>query len=449
MDTISINVGKSEFEKLVADVVKSQMQAVATDSALRSDPEAALKDATISEKWSYMQAIWKNGGFLSATDREGLPSERREREALRFDDLVDFLEPSHAQILFPKMITSIVREAAEPLMTLTPLFRRINYSGETIEFPAISSSMAPEDVGIAQTFPEGTISATGITTAKLGKVGMAFRVSEEVLKYAAYDILSIYYRHAARAMMRFKEKKASDLISNELAVAFNNSNTAEGTLGNGYTTGRDSDAALNGTLTLDDIYVVYAALVNMGFMPKTILMNALGWLIFARSPELRAFGFANGGPMWQTHQGAPGQGSRYGPLGPSGAMPLSSGNPQLNPQASTFTAAPSMFPVPFNIIVSPFIRFDSTTQRTDIDVIDTDEFGIHVVDQELVSDAWDDPSRDVQMVKLKERYAFALDNEGLAGFQIKNLKTVRGYDWEDVRVWQQGTGSLPSGVSGL
>jgi len=153
--------------------------------------------------------------------------------------------------------------------------------------------------------------------------------------------------------------------------------------------------------------------------------------------------------MWQTHNGTPGQGPTYGPLGPSGAMPLSSGNPQLNPQAATWTAAPSLFPVPFQIVVSPFIRFDNSTQRTDIDVIDPDEFGIHVVDQDLVSDTWDDPSRDVTMVKLKERYAFALDNEGLAGFQIRGLKTARGYDWEDVRTWQAGTGSLPSGTGGL
>lgn len=153
--------------------------------------------------------------------------------------------------------------------------------------------------------------------------------------------------------------------------------------------------------------------------------------------------------MWQTAQGQPGTYPRFSPLGPAGAMPPSSGNPQLSPTASTFTAAPNMFPVPFNIIVSPFVRFDNSTQRTDIDVIDPDEFGIHVVDQELVSDAWDDPSRDVQMVKLKERYAFALDNEGLAGYQIKNLKTVRSYDWEDVRTWQQGTGSLPAGTGGL
>lgn len=441
MDTVSIEVGKSAFEKLVADIVKGQM------ADTNRDP-ATVKDADLQTKYEYLRKVWGNGGWVDVADKEGLTSEEREQQVIRFKELVDFLEPTHATILFPKMITSVVREAAEPLLTLTQFFRRINYSGELIEFPAISSSMTPEDMGIAQTYPEGTISAAGITTAKLGKVGLAFKVSEEVMRYCAYDILTLYYRHGARAMARFKEQKASRLITDELAVAYDNV-ALTGSLGNGYTSGRDSNAALNGTLTLDDLYVVYAAMVNMGFLPRTILMNALGWLIFARSPELRAFGFANGGPMWQTHQGAPGQGVKYGPLGPTAAMPLSSGNPQLNPQASTYTAAPSIFPVPFQIVVSPFIRFDNTTQRTDVIVIDPDEFGIHVVDQELVSDTWDDPSRDVTMVKMKERYAFALDNEGLAGFQIKNLKTDRGYDWDDVRVWQAGTGTLPTSTSGL
>jgi len=444
-DTIQIEVGKDAFERLVADTVRAEMAKASTSK----DPAVALKDADLDTKFNYLRTVWQNGGWVDPSLKDSVPESERADNILKFKDLVDFLEPTHANILFPKMITSIVREAVEPVMNLTNLFRRINYSGETIEYPALSSSMAPEEIGIAQNYPEGTISAAGITTAKIAKVGLAFRVSEEVLRYSAYDILSIYYRHAARAMGRYKEQKAADLLSNELAIAFDNVTPGNGTLTPGYSSGRDSSANLNGTLTLDDLYVVYAALINMGFMPRTLLMNALGWLIFARSPELRAFGFANGGPMWQTHQGEPGQGARFGPLGPTGAMPLSSGNPQLNPQATTYTAPPTIFPVPFQIVVSPFIKFNASLQRTDVLVVDPDELGIYVVDQELTSDSWDDPSRDVQMVKLKERYNFALDNEGLAGFQIKNLRTSRGYDWEDVRTWQAGTGTLPTGIGSL
>ena len=103
-----------------------------------------------------------------------------------------------------------------------------------------------------------------------------------------------------------------------------------------------------------------------------------------------------------------------------------------------------MFHVPLNIVVSPFIRFDETTQRTDVIMCDRNELGILVQDADPVSESWDQPQRDVRYTKIRERYAIAVDNEGEAGVQFKNLRTVRGYDWEDIRTWQAGTGALPT-----
>lgn len=411
-------------------------------------------DATFEDKCEWARKVWFNNGWLDQAEKENwkTPAERS-RNAVQFNDIVNFLQPDKAAIFFPKVITQVVREAAEPVLVLANFFRKVGFHGETIEYPAISASMHAEDIGPAGSYPEGSIEASGITTAKIGKVGLAFKISDEVLRYSAYDIANLYYRAAGRALARRKEQKCADLMAAQIPVAFDNSNTAAGELGDGHTTGRGSDGVFNGTLTLDDILTVLAGLADQGYLPNTLFMNAVGWLIFARSPELRAFGFANGGSMWQALQGSPGRAPTFGQggvnLGPAGGLPLSSGNPQLNPQATTYTDVPNLFPMPMAIVVSPFIRFNATTQRTDIIVADRMELGAILQDEEPTSESWDQPERDVRYTKVRERYAVVLDNHGQSAFQMKNIKTIKGYDWDDVRVWQALTGTLPTSTAGL
>ena len=446
--SIDIKVEKSAFEKLVAGAVEEAL----TSRLDGTDTSALVADADDAKKYSFLEHVWRNNGWANTEDRLQYDPAERHKHAVDFSQMIDILQPDKATLFFPKLITTVVREAAEPQLVLTSLLRRINFHGETITYPAITNSMGAEDIGPAQEYPEGTIEAAGIVTAKIGKSGLAFKISEEVLRYSMFDVMSLYYRAAGRALARHKEEKVSNMITNETAISYDNLNTSNATHGN--TSGRDSSGELNGTLTLDDLFVTYADLINQGFLPNTLLMNALGWLIFARSPELRAFGFANGGPMWQPLQGSPGQSPTFPfsggvNLGPSAGTALSGGNPQANFQASTYVDVPNMFPAPLTIVVSPFIRFDNTTQRTDIIMADRNELGVLVQDEDPTSESWDDPFRDVRYAKIRERYAIAVDNEGEAAAQIKNVKLVRGYDWEDVRTWQQGTGTLPTGVTGI
>ena len=446
-NTIKIEVPKELLDKAVADQVEAALAAKGLVGDIRDKKVGDLEDA---EKYTAAEQVWRNNGWLDPEKRFEYEPEDRYKEATSFKELVDFLSPDKAQIFFPKLITTMVREAVEPVLVLTNLFRTINYSGETITYPAISNSMFPEDLAPGQEYPEGSLEAAGMVTANIGKVGLAFKISEEVLRYSMFDIASLYFRAAGRALARFKEQKVATLIANEGSTAFNNSDTA---VGHGATSGRDQNGDFNGTLTLDDLFVCYADLINQGFLPNTLLMNALGWLIFARSAELRAFGFANGGPMWQPMQGAPGQRPTFASggvnLGPSAGNPLSGTSPQSNPTASTFANVPTMFPAPLSIVVSPFIRFDNTGQRTDVIMCDRNELGVLIQDETPQSESWDRPERDIRYTKIRERYGLALDNEGEAVVQIKNLKLDKAYDWNERLQWTSGTGTLPSGTGSV
>jgi len=247
----------------------------------------------------------------------------------------------------------------------------------------------------------------------------------------------MHIRAAGRALARHKETKIFNMIRNEGVTTFDNN------VANKQTSGRASDGTGNGTITLDDLLVMYSKIVANGFVPNALLMSPLGWLLFARDPILRAFGFANGGPMFSPMQGQPGlarswyQGGMN--VGPVASAPYA---------ATTYANVPNMFPSPLRIIVSPFLAYTaasgSTAATTDIIMADTNELGIIVVDEDVTNEEWDDPNRDIRTIKFRERYGLGILNEGKALSIAKNVSITKAYDMEDRIRWQSGSGALPS-----
>jgi len=172
-------------------------------------------------------------------------------------------------------------------------------------------------------------------------------------------------------------------------------------------------------------------------------MSPLGWLIFARDPILRAFGFANGGPIFQPIQGQPGLAKSWY----SGGLNV---GPTAGAQytATTYANVPNLFPSPLRIIVSPFLSYTassgSTPAKTDIIMADSNELGILVVDEDVTNEEWDDPNRDIRAIKFRERYGLGILNEGNAIAVAKNVDIERAYAIEDLLTWQAGSGALPS-----
>lgn len=453
------------------------------DERIRARADTILDELTFSEgqlrdralrstdrhREAYVTKVWLNNGWEDPQDQYDYKPEDRAEHRVTYTNLVKFIDetsaelkektqanmqdamhPKDAPILLPKVIVNIVREAAEPVLVGTSLFREIRFTGagETIVFPA-SGAFTAADLGPGQEYPERQLEFSGQVFAKIGKSGVKVRMTEEVLRYSMFDVMSLHFQAAGRAMARHKETKIWNLINSEGVTSFDNDG---GTSIHGRTTGRDISGNFNSTFTLNDLFVMFADLMNAGYVPNVLCMNPMGWLIFARDPVLRSLAFeaGNGSMLWTRPQGQPGLAPAFQIQGRN--LVAAAGNtPQLRPplmaNASLQTAPPGIFPVPFRVVVSPFVAYDATAKTTDFIMADMDHLGVLITDEELVSEAWDDPNRDITAVKFRERYALALDNEGEAVTQAKGVALCQGFDFESRLRWQAGTGSLPTGVS--
>lgn len=351
----------------------------------------------------------------------------------------DALSVPNASMMLPKVISNIVKEAQEPLLVGTSLLQRINYSyGQTITFPAVGALVAA-DIAEGQEYPERSLQMGGSTvTATIGKSGLAVKVTEEMIRYSQFDVIGMHLRAAGRALARHKEVKIFNYIRAMGVAVFDNVNPA--TSLKGVTTGRDLTGAGNGSVTMDDMFDAYAQVLTQGFFPNTLLMHPLTWTMFVKDATLRAFVLANGGgTFFATWTGNPagqapwsgsnqngmglGVGQNITPAGTPGgaqATPLA-GYPQAINSAPVL---PGYFNIPFKVIVSPFVPYDPRRKLTDIYMFDSSELGALIVDEDIMTEEFNDPRVDIRKIKLRERYGLAILNEGQAIATLKNVKVV-------------------------
>jgi hypothetical protein len=343
-------------------------------------------------------------------------------------------------LLLPRTISTIAREAIEPNLVLTGLLQRISFSnGTRIVFPSWGGAMQAADLAEGEEYPEGSMELAGQVEATIGKSGIALKVTEETIRYSLYDVVSMQVRAAGRAMARLKEKKAADLITADYGTTvIDNTSTAYRS-----STGRDASGAYNGTLTLDDLFAAYAIMSERGFTPNTLIMHPFAWQIFAQEGIARAFGFHNGlSPlMWQMPQGSVGNAPNWR----VGGLNQNTYVSQPQQLATTFTNVPSPFPTTFRIVVTPYMPYNATTLRTDIVLCDSNELGLLVVDEELTTDEWTDPARDIKKIKMRERYGMAVMNDGRGIGLMKGIRVGKSFDFADklsVFVTGQGAGLI-------
>jgi len=376
--------------------------------------------------------LWKNNGRRDSLNKEPVKLE-------------DALSVPNAPMLFPKVISNIVKEAQEPLLVGTSLLQRINYSyGQSITFPAVGALVAA-DIAEGQEYPERSLQMGGSTvTANIGKSGVAIRVTDEMIRYSQFDVIGMHLRAAGRALARHKEVKIFNYIQAMGVPVFDNLNPTQSV--NGVCTGRDLDGAANGSVTMDDVFDSFAQIITQGFMPNTLLMHPLTWTMFVKDAQLRAFAQANGGgtffASWTGNPAgqAPWANSSQGGMGTAvgqnivptetstgGTAPHSETGSVLTDYPQAITSAPvlpSYMGIPFRIIVSPFVPFDPRRKLTDIYMFDSNEMGVYIVDEEVTTEEFDDPHRDIRKIKLRERYGLGILNEGQAIAVLRNVHCV-------------------------
>ena len=368
--------------------------------------------------------MWKNNGRLPDGSKMKLE---------------DALSATNAPVLMPKVVSNIVKEAAEPLLVGTSLLQRINYTyGQTITFPAVGALVA-SDIAEGQEYPERSLQMGGSTvTASIGKSGVAVKVTDEMVRYSQFDVIGMHLRAAGRALARHKEVKIFNLIRRMGVCVFDNV-TPTASL-KGVTTGRNLAGSGNGSVTMDDIFDAYAQVVTQGFMPNTLLMHPLTWTMFVKDPTLRAFVLANGGgTFFATWTGnpagqAPWANSSQGGLGVSPGQNIIPGSATSGSTATTLggypqtlnsqPVLPGYLNIPFRIIVSPLVQYDPRKKLTDIYMFDSSELGVLIVDEEVTTEEFDDPRVDIRKIKLRERYGLGILSEGQGIATLKNVHCV-------------------------
>jgi len=380
-----------------------------------------LKD---EKEYAYM---WLNNGRLPTGDPN---------DVITIEDAISVPD---ASMWLPKVVQNVVKEAAEPLLVGASLLQRIEYHfGQTISFPAVGALDAA-DIAEGQGYPERRLSMGGATvTAKIGKSGLAVKITEEMIRYSQFDVVNMHLRAAGRALARHKEKKIFDYIRSMGVVVFDNLQPTRSV--RGVTHGRDLEGSANGSMIMDDLFDAYSQVIVQGFTPDTILVHPLTWAMWVKDPVLRAMALAGAGStFFATHSGnpagrAPWDASNQGKLGVSGGQNVVPGGNAGSQEATPLTGypqtinsapnLPSYFPFPFRIVVSPFVRFDPNTRLTDIMVFDSSELGALIVDEDITTEEWNDPAVDIRKIKLRERYAIGIFNEGHGISVCKNVKVV-------------------------
>ncbi len=346
--------------------------------------------------------------------------------------LQDMYSTPDAPMLMPKVVSSVVREAVEPMLIGTSLLQRVNYTmGQSIMLPATGAlSVADMDIPEGGEYPEAKLDQGGSAmVANIGKSGIAVKITEEMIRYSQVDVINLHLRAAGRCLARHKEVKVMNMLSGMGVTYFDNKTPKRSLLG--VTHGRGFNGAANGSLTADDIFDVWGHIMARGFMANAMLVHPLMYIHFLKDPTMRAFAFASGGgSVYGSWTGSATGGNPWAK--PAGGLSLGSvenirpdTDPKLRGQEiDSGMVLPGYLNVPFQIIVTPWVRYDAIKKQTDVIIVDKNELGVILVDEDPTTEEWNDPARDIKKIKIRERYALGILNEGQNVGILKNIVNV-------------------------
>ena len=390
--------------------------------AFKGDKDAA-NDAILQQ-----DSVWRLNG-VDLTDSNKKMS------------MQDALNLPNASIVVPHVLTHFVREPVEPMIIGPSLLERVQYEpGLRIQHPA-GGALYAEDVAPHQSVPEFGIDIGGSQTneVKVGRSGLALKFDDTVTRFSQYDLVGFWTRLAGDALRRHKEEKIFNFISSVGTVVFDNVTRSNGLTGS-YTSGRNSNGSLNGSMTMDDLMTMYTIGLQQGFIMDTILIHPLSWLMWLRDPVLRTFQLQYGGGAWFNEwQGDPkGRDPLAGfpPLGegtgrfvnpPTGAQDAPTATPiaEYDQNITSRPKPPSYLGLSFRIIVSPFVAFDVTNNTADLIMFSGGKLGAIVVDRDARVIEQTDPLLDLTKIQIDESYGLAMAYEGQAVVVAKDVKIAR------------------------
>jgi len=371
-----------------------------------------IKDIKFEDYFS----VFKNGGKFI-----------KDEEVINVS-LEDALSHESATRFFPMTVETVVREAVEPVLVGTYLLERINYQkGLQMSNPTSVGAMVAEDIGQTGEYPEVALNfGPGASIVTIGKSGIALKFSDDFTRYSNFDMLGIYLKAAGRAMARLKESKIWAMFGEMGVVTHDNLNPGNSIFG--VTTGYGWNGSANGSITLEDIYNAYAAILENGFIADTLIVHPLTFTMFLSDPVLRVMALEHGGGAW--FNGWNGSGVNQNPfsrgmLGKAGpGMKPASEQSEAEKMINGTMKVPGYLGLPIRIIASPFVPYNKTTKLTDIYFVDSSNIGAIVVDEDVTMVEIPDKLHEITKIKFRERYSILPYNEGNAVGVMKNVKVT-------------------------
>ena len=319
------------------------------------------------------------------------------------------LTTADANIMLPKVISTVVSEAGEPLSFVSQFFQKVKLNeGRSMEFIHFGAIRAFE-IQEGQEYPNQSLNLTkqglGAVDVKVKKYGLKVQITDEMISDSQWDVIGLHLRAAGRAMARKKEEicfkefnEHGHVVYDALAFPPVEKTDANGVkyleYPDGHPTGRGFDGERNGTLAADDLVDMAVSIMAAGFTPTDIIMHPLCWALFHKNAML--------------------QGSSVAAFG--------QGQAGSDPKAFNTSNALGL-----NVIFSPFVPFNQVDKTFDFYIVDRNNIGVLLVKDEISTEQFDDPTRDIQTLKLKERYGVGILNGGLGIAVARNIKFAKTF----------------------
>lgn len=396
---------------------------------------------------NFMADLFKNRGYVADTGQSvsweemytAISPKSRANDAVASPDIYP---------LMASTLQVILREPLDPIMNISNLFTRIVSKGLTTQVlaGAIGGAVYAADVPESGAYPENFFQiGGGMQTAHVGKSGIQCSFTDEALRYSTWDIMSMNVKLMYQALVRHKERKASAFLSTLGLRLFDNADPTNSLFG--VMTGRGLDMAANGVPTVDDIFRGISHMTEEGFPPDTLLISPLTYFMFLQDPTLRNMMMqGSGGSYFQSYSGEAGPRDPWS-NGAMGSRGMSMGN-RIVPYGAATGETPTgivgrehgmtaQMIIPgyggpangLRIITSPLVAFDASTNLFDMYLIKSGDVGLLLVDEELTQVEWRTEVNETTVVRLRERYGYALSNEGMGVGVFKNCKLGRNF-WD-------------------
>lgn len=325
--------------------------------------------------------------------------------------------------LIPKVIEGQLREAAEPEYLASRFMSVVHVDGGasvTYVIPVVGELIATE-VTEGGRYNEDNVEFNTVENGQLEirvkKIGLKVKVTEEAISDSSWDIFGINLRKMGRAMARYKEEWAFNSFSAHGTPVFDNDTRVQ--IPEAGTTGRDAHGNFNDTMSVEDFLDLVLALMANDQTPTDIIMHPLTWVIFARNSMIGnglSYGAFGGNQVhpWGATQGTPGFAGLSSEQGPQKLI--------MDP-----AQVQGRLPVPLTINFSPFVRFDKQAKRFDMYCINRSNVGIIAEKEGLTTDNWQDPERDLRLLKCKERYGIGILDNGRGIAVARNIAVAPTY----------------------